>query len=57
VRQDAGELQAIVPVLVRGVGVLGAPWRRPRLWRLGFVACPNVLEDGGDDVRILDAAL
>jgi len=35
--------------------VLGAPWRRSRLWRLGFVACPNVLEDGGDDVGILDA--
>ena len=35
--------------------MLSAQWWCSRLWRFGLVACPNVLEDRGDDVGVLDA--
>jgi hypothetical protein len=32
-------------------------WGRSRLRRLGHLACSDVLEDGGDDAGIFDAAI
>lgn len=43
------------PVLVWSVWVLDWRWRRSRLCRLGRLSCSNMLEDGGDNVGILDA--
>ncbi len=44
------------PVLVWSVWVLDGRWRRSRLCRLGRLSCSNMLEDGGDNVGILDAS-
>ena len=35
--------------------MLGAQWWCSRLRWFGLVACPNVLENRGDDVGVLDA--
>ena len=43
------------PVLAGGVGMLGAQWWCSRLRWFGVVACPNVLENRGDEVGVLDA--
>ena len=38
-----------------GLRCRDARWWRSRLWRFSLVACPNVLEDRGDEVGILNA--
>ena len=35
--------------------MLSAQWWCSRLWRFGLVSYPNVLEDRGDEVGVLDA--